>query len=102
MSTEYEIYQIAATIAAQNKTPTVALIKSRLTTSVPLTQIIKGLQSWKNNPVPPEKPVETLVAMQPIQLADAQLEAAISKAVAPLIAEIASLKKRLQILEAKA
>ncbi|TLU67585.1 hypothetical protein FE810_01155 [Thalassotalea litorea] len=47
---QQEIYRIAQQLNAQGKTPSVALIKSQLSVTLPLTTIIKGLQQWQKNP----------------------------------------------------
>lgn len=45
-----EIYRIAYQLNAEGKTPSVALIKARLSTPASLPVIIKALQKWKSNP----------------------------------------------------
>ena len=45
-----EIYRIAYQLNAEGKTPSVALIRSRLTVPTSLPVIVQGLQHWKNNP----------------------------------------------------
>lgn len=101
MSSNYEIHQIAIALAAENKTPTVALIKARLTSSLPLAAIIKGLQYWQRNPEPLQEPApKKKVASTDSAIAAEQVQQAINKAVAPLLAEIEILKKRIDKLEA--
>lgn len=42
------ILQIAAQLQAEGKTPSVALIKARLSDPKPIPEIISGLQRWRN------------------------------------------------------
>ncbi|WNC73731.1 hypothetical protein RGQ13_06990 [Thalassotalea psychrophila] len=98
MSSDHEIYQIAAQLAAENKTPTVALIKARLSQSLPLARVIKGLQTWQNNPKiaetsKPEIKIQKNSNEKPFTLTDVEL--LIKQAIAPLQAEIELLKAKL-------
>ncbi|MBF8998969.1 hypothetical protein [Vibrio nitrifigilis] len=43
-----ELKQIFSSIEAQGKTPTVALVKARLSSSVPIPAIISAIKSWKS------------------------------------------------------
>lgn len=98
MSSDHEIYQIAAQLAAENKTPTVALIKARLSQSLPLAKVIKGLQTWQNNPKIAEtsKPeVKKTKTDNKSSLTMADVERLINQAIAPLQAEIKELKAKL-------
>lgn len=45
-----EIYRIAYKLHTDGKTPSVALIRARLSTPTPLPVIIKALQQWKLTP----------------------------------------------------
>lgn len=45
-----EIYRIAYQLNAEGKTPSVALIRARLTTPTALPVIIQALQQWKSTP----------------------------------------------------
>ncbi|KGJ90549.1 hypothetical protein [Thalassotalea sp. ND16A] len=101
MNQNHEIYQIAAALAAEHKTPSVALIKARLSQSLPLAQIIKGLQIWQSNPAiadtstaPDIKPKTDKTTGD--VLTKAEVEQLISQAIAPLVAEIHLLKARLK------
>ncbi|WNC67201.1 hypothetical protein RI845_11805 [Thalassotalea nanhaiensis] len=98
MSSDHEIYQIAAQLAAENKTPTVALIKARLTQSLPLAKVIKGLQSWQNNPKIAETStpeVKTPRKADENTLTLAEVESLIEQAITPLKAEIERLKAKI-------
>jgi len=50
MSISEEILIIANIIANQGKKPTIALIKTKLTSSVPLPVIISTLKTWQHDP----------------------------------------------------
>lgn len=98
MSSEHEIYQIAAQLAAENKTPTVALIKARLSQSLPLARVIKGLQTWQNNPKiaetsKPEVKIQNRSNENTLTITDVEL--LIKQAIAPLQLEIERLKAKL-------
>ncbi|NLS13145.1 hypothetical protein HGP28_09610 [Vibrio sp. SM6] len=43
-----ELETVLAQLGQQGKTPTVALVKARLTTAVPIPAIIAAIKSWKN------------------------------------------------------
>lgn len=45
-----EIYRIAYKLSAEGKTPSVALIRSRLTVPTSLPVIVQALQQWKLSP----------------------------------------------------
>jgi len=48
-----ELESVLNTLQQQGKEPTVAIVKSRLSTSVPLPALITAIKSWKNaNQVP--------------------------------------------------
>ena len=101
MSSNYEIQQIAIALAAEHKTPTVALIKARLTSSMPLAVIIKGLQYWQRNPEPLKEPTPKINGQKSKDaLGSEQVQQAIKMAITPLLVEIEMLKKRINKLEA--
>lgn len=50
MTLSDEISIIANQLANQGKTPTVALVKSKLTQATPLPNIIKALKNWQHDP----------------------------------------------------
>ncbi len=73
-----EIYRVANALAAEGKTPSVALIKSRLSHKVSMPTLIGVLQRWKQDPtqtpvassLPPEPtplPPEFVARLQPLQ-----------------------------------
>lgn len=48
-----ELHKVLSAITAEGKEPSVALVKSRLSMSVPMPAIIKTIKSWKtSNKVP--------------------------------------------------
>ncbi len=47
---QQQIFQIAYQLSAEGKTPSVALIKARLSTPVALPVVIQALQKWKASP----------------------------------------------------
>ncbi|HBV74930.1 MULTISPECIES: hypothetical protein [Vibrio] len=48
-----ELHNVLSAITAEGKEPSVALVKSRLSMSVPMPAIIKTIKSWKSsNKVP--------------------------------------------------
>lgn len=107
MTINEEIITIANKLADQGKSPSVALIKSRLSRAAPLPAIIAALKSWQH--VPEEK-VET-VSVAPLknnaassetineQLMDSQAVAeAITTALTPIQRELSDIKALLQTL----
>ena len=44
------VHQAISSLIADNKTPSVALVKSRLTEAVPMPIIISALTAYKNDP----------------------------------------------------
>ncbi|WP_371189162.1 DNA-binding protein [Thalassotalea maritima] len=95
MSNLQNIYQTAYQLAQQGKTPSVALIKGKLGPGTPLTQIIKGLQTWQSNPElgKPEQTVakdNTAHSSVGAEASDKQLE----QLLAPLIAQISELNQQ--------
>ncbi|WP_165310543.1 hypothetical protein [Vibrio ziniensis] len=48
-----ELENVLTTLQQQGKEPTVALVKARLSTSIPMAALIAAIKSWKNaNRVP--------------------------------------------------
>ena len=45
-----EIFRIANQLQQQGKTPSVALVKAKLSSPMAMPQIIQALQAWKQNP----------------------------------------------------
>lgn len=96
MNANQEIHQIACQIAAKNKTPSVALIKAKLSSKLPLAVIIKGLQYWQNNPEPQKitTPIKKAEVTETDFVTVTEMELAIKNAISPLLAEIALLKSQ--------
>lgn len=70
-----EIEQAIASLVAGNKQPSIALIKARLTTPLPIPVIIKALQAWQKNAKVPhiEKQQRVLTADQRIEQLEQQV-----------------------------
>lgn len=83
-----ELEQVMLTLQQQGKTPTVALVKSMLTSSIPMPAIVTAVRSWKGNKQVPK--VE--IAAEP-----ASDESRIEK----LEQQVKALTKRIAQLEAK-
>lgn len=101
MSIDQQIYQIAAKLSAENKTPTVALIRARLPTNVPLARVIKGLQVFQSNPEIASMPAPEVESQHrgSNELTQAVIEQLITLAVTPLKAEINHLKREVELLK---
>lgn len=104
---------IANQLANEGKKPSVALIKSKTSTPLPLPQIITTLKSWQHEP-------ENCVLFEPsisedksksitlnddkelsAQLMNETIALAIDNALAPIKAELAEVKAQLQQLTQK-
>lgn len=83
-----ELNQIFESLEAQGKEPTLALVKARLSTAVPMPALITAIKSWKNSKLIPK--VE--VALQ---------QSAEDSRIDQLEKEVALLKSRLESLELK-
>jgi ribosome assembly protein YihI (activator of Der GTPase) len=81
-----ELTTVMETLTAEGKEPTVALVKSRLTTKVPIPAIVATIKSWKSTQRIPKVEVKTLSDKERIE----QLEQ-----------QVAELAKRLTLLEAR-
>lgn len=70
-----EIEQTIASLVSDNKQPSIALIKARLTTPLPIPVIIKALQAWQKNAKVPhiEKQQRVLTADQRIEQLEQQV-----------------------------
>jgi hypothetical protein len=101
MSVSDEILIIANKIANQGKKPSIALIKTKLSTSVPLPLIISILKTWQHDPdfiaLKNEKPI-TMNKKETEEEANT-LNRAIEKALIPFKQEIKALE--LEIAEIK-
>ena len=101
MSISDEILIIANKIANQGKKPSIALIKTKLSTSVPLPVIISTLKNWQHEPdfisLKNEVPVAMKIKDRVFYADDENL--AIEKALIPFKQEIIAL--RLEVDEIK-
>ena len=96
MNHQQEIHRAACQLAAENKTPSVALIKAKLSTNAPLAMIIKGVKYWQSNPEPLKDVVETRKETKKPVLSEellVEIQKAVNVAVAPLQKEIEQLKE---------
>lgn len=84
-----EITAVLEELSRQGKTPTVALVKARLTTPVPMPAIIAAIKSWKSASRVPK-----------IEVA-AQTEPASEQRIAELEQQLAALIARVEKLEAE-
>lgn len=99
-----EINAIANEIANNKQKPTVALVKAKLSTNVPLPKIIATLKSWQHQPEFTRKSLMTkdLEVTTSIETTiDDSIKAEIENAIAPLIVEINNLKKEIALLKGK-
>lgn len=102
MNYEHEIHNVACQLATENKTPSVALIKARLTTSIPLAVIIRALKNWQQNPEPIQHLVDPVTEPNPKSLDEElvlKINETVRSAVAPLEQEIERLKKLIEQLK---
>lgn len=86
-----ELMSIITELADGGKEPTVALVKSRLSTKVPIPAIITTIKSWKSSQRIPK--VEVAI------MADSSLSDTVR--IAQLEQQVAELTKRLNALETK-
>ncbi|WDE06910.1 hypothetical protein SG34_008470 [Thalassomonas viridans] len=108
MTIREEILTIANQLANQGKSPSVALIKTKLSAPTPLPVIISTLKSWQHDPDyikvkasddnSVQKPAENTALEQEVQQAVRQ---ALQQELAPLRSELAEVKALLQALTAK-
>ncbi len=93
MTINDEILAIANQLANQGKKPSVALIKTRLSQSVPLPTIISVLKSWQHDP----EFIQTRQQPIPSQTTENsnvdELRLVVDKAIEPLKQEILALKQ---------
>ncbi|WP_299688391.1 hypothetical protein [uncultured Vibrio sp.] len=84
-----ELKSVLEGLQAQGKEPTVALVKARMSTPVPMPALITTIKSWKNaNRVPK---VEVATAEEPALDRVSQLE----KQILALTARVATLEAKL-------
>lgn len=58
MTTNTELKSVIENILAEGKKPSVALVKARLTESIPMPIIIRAIKMWQKNGKAPEVKVE--------------------------------------------
>ncbi|MBD1564173.1 hypothetical protein P4S52_14415 [Vibrio sp. SA48] len=83
-----ELETVFASLHQQGKEPTVALVKARLTTSIPMPVIIAAIKSWKNAQRIPKIEVAT-------KQSDSDRVAKLESQVAELLARVATLEAQL-------
>ena len=106
MSISEEIITIANIIANNGKKPSVALIKTKLTSKVPLPVIISTLKVWQHDPsfISVKNENSTKAEMIETTAITNELSQLIAEALAPINKELANLKleiNRLKKLNAK-
>jgi len=94
-----EIYRIANALAAEGKTPSVALIKNRLTEKVSMPTLIGALQRWKQDPTLTHVQVSELPETPPVPAAFLALLQPLQAEVAELRQEVAALRQQLEQLQ---
>ena len=101
MTINDEIIIIANQIANKGKKPSVALIKTKLTSSVPLHTIISVLKSWSHDPDFTSVQRIDITPQIAIKNKNDDIELLIQAAIAPLYKEIAALKQTISLLSEK-
>lgn len=100
MTINEQIINIANQLANQGKKPTVALIKTQLTSPVPLPVIINILKTWRHEP---DKVSDIVKNTESEKLSETPLELminnAIKEAITPLQQELAELKAIIKTLK---
>ena len=94
MSLFDEINMIANDIANQGKKPSIALIKNKLSSNVPLPIIISTLKTWQHHPefIARINKTSTAIKTNEVNYNSDQLNIAIEDALIPLKQEIVELK----------
>ena len=87
-----ELKAIFASLDAQGKEPSVALVKHRLSTSVPMPALINAIRSWKSQAKVPK--VEVAQPEPEIQSSEQRI-AALETQVAELITRLEALETQL-------
>lgn len=91
---QQQLLHICQQLAAEGKTPSVALVRARMTNKEPMQAVIKAVQLWKQNPEMKLPPMAKPEEQQPSQSLEQRVE--------QLEKQVAELKQALQIqLEAK-
>ncbi|MDE1309001.1 hypothetical protein L9W73_06775 [Vibrio aestuarianus] len=83
-----ELETVFTSLHQQGKEPTVALVKARLTTSIPMPAIIAAIKSWKNAQRIPKIEVAT-------KQNDSDRVAKLESQVAELLARVTTLEAQL-------
>jgi hypothetical protein len=96
MTINDEILILANQIANRGHKPTVALIKTKLSTKVPLPVIISALKGWQHDPtfiaLPEDKKSDTVIRENSASINKSTFENELSKELATMKEEIAELK----------
>ena len=100
MTTIEQIISIANQLANQGKKPTIALIKTQLTSPAPLPVIIATLKNWRHEPnnTPPLQPTADQQSSNENQHITLMIEQAVKQAITPLQQEIDDIKAILKKL----
>ena len=100
MTISDEISIIANKLANEGKTPTVALIKSQLSQTTPLPQIITVLKHWQHEPtfIQPKQQDKVRTASTKHTPENETIKLLINQAILPLQEEIEQLKQQLNQL----
>jgi len=106
MTTFDEIIDIANTLADNGQKPTVALVKQKLTSPVPLPILINTLKNWQHQPHKRSKTIQqtltkTNVADTELSITLEQLNMLIQRQIQPLEAQIAQLKQMINDINQK-
>lgn len=87
-----EISIIANKLANKGKKPSVALVKTKLKSPVPLPTLIKALKSWQHEPDVIDNKAESEKVQSELPSSSSELENAIEQAIAPLREELTEIK----------
>ena len=99
MSKLETIHAIANELAAAGKTPSVAMVKAKLSSSVPLPQIINALKCWQySEPSSAVKEATTPSTDTPEQTEEQLLEVLIDKAISQALAPVMAKLDRIEAL----
>ena len=101
MTISEEILIIANRLANSGKKPTVALVKPKLSKTVPLALLIDTLKHWQHQPDNTEIPATINTQAPSADTENHDINHLISKAIAPLQQEINELKNQIASLKAE-
>lgn len=103
MTISDEISIIANQLANQGRTPTVALIKGKLSQPTPLPRIISVLKSWQHEPdfIKAKNDIKGTSEQEVTAPENEELSTLITQAILPLQQEIAEVKALLEQLISK-